>query len=276
MPEIELSAGRIEYQDTGGTGPVIVLLHGLGQNAELWRAVIPELAGFRVLAPTVPYGSHRYSMRPDVPLSPYSVAMLIGEFLKKLELTDVTLVENDGGHAQTLAANRPDRIGRLVVASCEALENYPPGLPGKLIGLAGKIPGGVFLTFQGLRFRAVQRLPIAWGVMTKRGVPRDMARSWLRPVLRQPAIRRDLVRYLRNVRRTAMLTAAEGLRSFPRPALVVWAAEDRMMPVDTGRRLAALLPKGRFAEIPDSYTLIPLDQPVALAAKIRAFLAETA
>jgi pimeloyl-ACP methyl ester carboxylesterase len=41
------------------------------------------------------------------------------------------------------------------------------------------------------------------------------------------------------------------------------------MPPDHGRRLAELLPHGRLVEIPDSYTLISLDQPARLAASIR-------
>jgi pimeloyl-ACP methyl ester carboxylesterase len=62
------------------------------------------------------------------------------------------------------------------------------------------------------------------------------------------------------------LQAAERLRSFERPALVVWAAEDRVMPPEHGRRLAELLPRGRLIEIDDSYTLIPEDRPVELPA----------
>jgi pimeloyl-ACP methyl ester carboxylesterase len=69
-----------------------------------------------------------------------------------------------------------------------------------------------------------------------------------------------------------MLEAVEGLREFDRPALVVWASEDRVMPPDHGRRLAELLPKGELVEIPDSYTLLPLDQPERLAQTIRNFL----
>ena len=68
-----------------------------------------------------------------------------------------------------------------------------------------------------------------------------------------------------------MLDAAEALPSFDRPALVVWAGEDRVMPPDHGRRLADLLPQGRLVEIPDSFTLIPLDQPARLARAIRGF-----
>jgi pimeloyl-ACP methyl ester carboxylesterase len=52
---------------------------------------------------------------------------------------------------------------------------------------------------------------------------------------------------------------------------VVWASEDRVMPPEHGTRLAALLPAGRLAEVDDSYTLIPLDQPARLAGLIRGF-----
>ncbi|MGN6680175.1 MAG: alpha/beta fold hydrolase, partial [Streptosporangiaceae bacterium] len=64
---------------------------------------------------------------------------------------------------------------------------------------------------------------------------------------------------------------AERLPSFNLPVLVVWARGDRVMPPEHGRRLAALFPDGRLAEVGDSYTLIPLDQPTALAQLIREF-----
>jgi pimeloyl-ACP methyl ester carboxylesterase len=43
MFEIELSAGTIEYEDTGGDGPVAVLLHGLAMDGSLWRHVVAEI-----------------------------------------------------------------------------------------------------------------------------------------------------------------------------------------------------------------------------------------
>ena len=43
MPEIELSAGVVEYQDTGGEGPVLVFLHGLLMDGTVWRKVVANL-----------------------------------------------------------------------------------------------------------------------------------------------------------------------------------------------------------------------------------------
>ena len=65
---------------------------------------------------------------------------------------------------------------------------------------------------------------------------------------------------------------AERQRSFHRPALVVWAKEDRVMPPEHGCRLAGLLPRGRLVEIPDSYSLISEDQPKEFARLIRGFV----
>ena len=48
-----------------------------------------------------------------------------------------------------------------------------------------------------------------------------------------------------------------------------------IMPPAHGRRLAALLPRTRLVEIPDSYTLIPEDQPGELARAIRQFVRDT-
>ncbi len=275
MNAIELSAGTIEYQDTGGAGPVLVLLHGLMMDASLWDGPIADLsADHRCIAPTLPLGAHRRALRPGADLSLPAIARLIGEFLDRLELRDVTLVGNDtgGALAQLLMAGSPPHVGRVVLASCDAFDNFPPGLTGKTLLLAGKLPAPMFgLFMQQMRLAVVRRLPIAFGWLTKRG-DATTAR-WMSPVLRQPEIRRDTVRMLRAAAADTgiLLTAAEHLPGFRQPALIVWASQDRVMPPEHGRRLAKLLPDSRLVEVDDSYTLIPLDQPQRLAQIIREF-----
>jgi pimeloyl-ACP methyl ester carboxylesterase len=269
----ELTCGEIEYEDTGGRQPIIVLLHGLAMNGSVWRKVVAGLRDdFRCIVPTLPLGGHRLPVKLQFDLSPKSVAMLVGEFLELLDLNDVTLVENDAGRAQTLAGTGPARVARLVLVSCEAFENYPPGLPGKVVSMAAMLPGGLNALVQPLRIRALRRLPMALGRMSKRKVPDDVTDGWLDPLLHNRKIRKDLQRYLRAVHKREMIEAAEKLSAFDRPALVVWAEEDRVMPIDTGRRLARVLPKGEFVSVPDSFTLIPEDQPEVLAGLIRDFV----
>ncbi|MDR3081301.1 MAG: alpha/beta hydrolase [Streptomyces sp.] len=273
MPEIALSTGTISYDDTGGDGPVVVLLHGLVHDATVWRKVTAELrADHRVIAPTLPYGSHRTPM--DQPPTPDLVIDLIAELLDRLDLRDVTLVESDCGRAQTVATRHPERLARLVLISCEAFDNYPPGLPGKMIVAACKVPGALQLMVRILGFKPLRRLPVGIGALTKRPVPDEIVDRWLRPLRTDPAIRRDFRHYNTHIHKAELTEAAEDLRKFDKPALVVWATEDLMMPRAHGRRLAELPPQGQLLEIEDSRTLIAEDQPERLASVLREFVAQ--
>jgi pimeloyl-ACP methyl ester carboxylesterase len=279
MPELELSAGTIEYEDTGGEGPVIVLLHGLMMDGSLWRHVIEDLRlDYRCVTPTLPLGSQRRPMRPDADLSMRGIVAILGQFIERLDLRDVTLAMNDWGGPQLLVGGEHDaRIARLVICSCEAFDNVPPKGSAKLLPYIARLPGGMAAALIPFRFDALRRLPMTYGSLSKRPVPRAVMDRWFGPVLRQSAVRRDLKKYVLSSRqgRRDLLAATSALSRFDRPALIVWASENRMMPREHGRRLAELLPLGRLVEVPDSYTLIPEDQPVKLTAYIREFMQET-
>ena len=276
MPQVSLSAGTIEYEDTGGPGPTLVLLHGLTIDGSVWREVVRELPGHRCVTPTLPLGAHRVPMRPDADLSLRGMALLVGEFLERLDLRDVVLVLNDWGGAQILLSEgRTGRIGRVVLTACEAFDNYPPGLPGRLVTLACRVPGGLRLTMEALRLRAVRRAPGGWGWMSRTPVPDELMDAWFEPARTRPEIRRDLAAYALSVPdRNTLLEWAARMRSYDGPVLVVWAKEDKLMPREHGRLLAQLFPRGRLVEIEGSRTLIPLDQPGRLAALLREFAAE--
>jgi pimeloyl-ACP methyl ester carboxylesterase len=98
-------------------------------------------------------------------------------------------------------------------------------------------------------------------------------RSYTDPVRLNPGVRRDFRRMLRAVDTKYTFEAAARLANFDKPALVLWAENDRIFPRDHGRRLAQLLPQGRLELIAGSRTFIPEDQPDRLVAAIEAFLA---
>lgn len=283
---VELTAGPVDYRDTGGTGPAVVLLHGLLMDGTLWDEVAERLRhGHRVLVPTLPMGAHTRPARPGADLSPGGLARLVGEFLERLDLHDATLVGNDTGGAliqllvaeaagsgagATAAAAAMERVGAVVLASCDAYDNFPPGLTGRTVVLAGKLPPALFgLFMQQMRLRPMRRLPVAFGQLTAHG---DAATArWIRSLLADAGVRRDAVKVLRGIAadRNALVRAAAALPGLDRPALVVWAEGDRVMPPEHGRRLAADLPRARLVVVPGSRTLLPLDRPGPLADAVR-------
>ena len=277
LPEVELQAGTIEYQDIG-TGPVVVLVHGLAMDGAQWRHVVADLrTDYRCILPTLPMGAHRRPMRPDADLSLRGLGRLLAEFLERLDVSDVTLCFNDWCGAQVMIADGlMGRVGRLVLVSCEAFDNYPPGLPGWMAARSAELPGGLAIMARAMRSRRLRQLPIAFGRMSKREIPNNVFEEWLRP-LRRREIRRDVRKYARDTRRGRrdLLAATDALPSFDRPVLVVWASEDRVMPPEHGRRLAELFPDSRLVEVEDSLTLVPEDQPVVLASQLRQFINDT-
>ena len=90
------TAAGLMYSDTGGDGPVVVLLHGVLMNGTLWDTVIEGLRDrYRCIVPELPFGAHTTPMPDDADLSLPALATLIAEFLTELDLLQVTLVCND-------------------------------------------------------------------------------------------------------------------------------------------------------------------------------------
>ncbi len=266
MSWIRLSAGPIAYTDVGD-GPVVVLVHGLLMDQTLWRHVVPRLAEHaRVLAPTLPLGSHTRPMAEGADLSMRGQVHLLADFLDALDLSDVTLVVSDwGGPLFLTAEGRDQRIGRLVVTPSEAFDNFPPGLPGRTAALAGATDLGLHLGLRMLRAGWVRRSPLMLGWMAKRSLPADVIHSWTAPGLSDRRIRRDLRAYTDHMWSKADLIAAtEALEHFDRPARVLWTPENKVMPLEHGRRLADLL-DAPLIQVDDAYVLLSEDQPALLA-----------
>ena len=272
-----LTSTGFGYTDTGGDGPVVVLLHGVLMSGSLWDEIVDGLRDrYRCIVLELPFGAHRTPMPDDAALDLESIVTMIAETLVELDLHDVTLVCNDWGGAQLVVSpGGSDRVARLVLVSCEAFDNYPPGLPGRLLCLNAAIPGGTFMTAQMLRPQWLRHLPVTFGGLSKKRVPNDMFMSWLDPLLHNSEVRRDLSKYLRSVpKKQQLLEWAEQQRSFRGPVLIVWAREDKLMPPAHAERLAEHFDDSQLVWVDDSRTLIPIDQPSALTTHLRMFLAQ--
>jgi pimeloyl-ACP methyl ester carboxylesterase len=272
---VETPAGTIEYRESG-IGPPVVFVHGVGVNGDLWRGVAPKLASERrCIVPDLPLGAHSHPLREDADLSLPGLARIVADFIESLDLEDVAIVANDtgGAVAQWLVGHHPERIDRLVLTSCDAFEKFPPS-PQRYLEVAARSRALMWCVAWSVRFKFVQRLPTAYGWTTQRPIDAGIMRSYTEPVRTKPGVREDLRRLLLAVDTRYTFEAAESLRGFDKPALVLWADRDKLFPRDHGKRLAELLPQGRFELVSDSRTFIPEEQPERLAAIVRDFLTE--
>jgi pimeloyl-ACP methyl ester carboxylesterase len=267
---VTLAQGEVRYFERG-SGPPVVFVHGVLTNADLWRSVVPGVAeaGFRCLAPDWPLGGHDIPMRPEADLGPTGQADLIAGFLEALDLRDVVLVANDTGGAltQIMLARHPERVGRVVLLPSDCFEAFFPPMF-KPLTLVARVPGSMRVLAALLRVTALHRLPMVFGWVTKRPVPPEVMRSYLRPLGRSAGVRRDLAKLLRGVHPRLTLAAAEQLRDFDRPVLLLWGSEEKVFPLGLARRLAALLPDARLVEVDDTYTFISEDRPDIVVAQV--------
>lgn len=270
MPEIELSQGRIHYQDTG-SGPPIVLVHGLLVNSRIWERLVPLLSdSVRCIVPNLPLGSHPEPMKAGADLSPPALASLLSELVERLDLGPVTLVGNDTGGAlcQIACADHPERIGRLVLTDCDSFEHFPPRAFKAIVKGGAYIPGGVASLGLLGRSAGVRRRAMSLASLTVDPVPDELLESWVSP-LRERGIRRDLVKVLRGISTRYTFQAAEKLRGFSGPVLLAWGTDDKFFPWEHAERLAGVFQNAQLERVEGARTFVQLDAPERLAALIK-------
>ena len=274
---LDLGGGRTIRAHVTGEGPPIVFVHGALVNANLWRKVVARLDGFKRVTLDLPLGSHLEPMPREADLRAPALADLIADALEALDLSEATVVANDtgGGLTQIMAARRPDRVGAIVLTSCDAFENFPPRFF-RIVLAPALVPGAIPVAFGGLRLRRLRRLPIAFGWLTNEPIDRDAEDSYVLPVLTRGEIRRDLRRVLSGLDPADTLDAAAKLTRWDKPALIAWSEGDRFFPPEHGERLARIIPGAKFELIEGARTFSPEDRPERLAAAIAEFMPRTA
>jgi pimeloyl-ACP methyl ester carboxylesterase len=277
MATVDLPSGTLHYQQAG-SGPPIVFLHGYLMGANLWAPVVQRLTDeFRCITPELPFGAHPTPMRSDADLTTAGLGRLVADFLGALELREVILVGNDSGGAiaQVVAARHPQHLGGLVLATCDAFDNYPPKLFRPLI-TAARI-GALTPLLASLKFRPARSLPSAYGWLTHRQPPHALIDGWIGNYLADQGVRRDTRRLTAALGDDAFMgqIAAE-LASFAKPVLLAWAADDKFFPLQHARRLTGILPDARMEVIEGSRTWVMRDQPQRTAHLVGRFARRTA
>jgi pimeloyl-ACP methyl ester carboxylesterase len=266
MPTIDISAGTIHYEATGPEdGRPVVFVHGYLMGGQLWRNVSLRLAerGLRCIAPTWPLGAHPQALRPGADRTITGVAGIVADALAALRLEDVVLVGNDTGGvvSQLVAVHHPERLGALVLTSCDAFEHFPPPILKPVI-LAAKSKAMFRTVAQAMRAPAARKR--AFDGLAYSNID-DLTAQWVRPGLADPAVTEDLRQFTLSLRTEVTTGVAARLPEFNKAALIAWSADDVFFELGDGERLAATIPNARLEVIEGARTFSMVDQPERLA-----------
>lgn len=276
--QLDLPQGRLDAFRRG-EGPPLVFAHGWLANANLWRGVVDRLADrFTCVALDLPLGAHRTPLAPDADLSAEGCGGLVADALDALALDGVTLAGNDSGgaYSQIAIGQRPDRVARLVLTSCETPYDEFPPVPFDDLPAAARDPETLGQLLSALEDPEVRELPVAFGLLVKHPLDRQVSDSYALPCLRDPGVLRDTAKAMAGASTAAVHRAgARLIESWERPALLVWSAEDPVFPIEHARRYTAALPDAELVEIGDAYSFTPEDQPAAVAAAISSWAARS-
>ncbi len=257
-----------------GSGPPLVLVHGLMTSSYSFRYVLEPLAKtYEVIVFDLP-GAGR-SEAPDVPYDAESMADLIGETMDELGVKGARVIGNSmGGYlCMWLALRRPDVMSRLV-------NLHSPGMAtprmDALEAALGWIPGAPRIVDA-----LVRRDPERWAFRNVHYYDeslksREEAREYAAP-LRTVEGRKAFTRYLRETLRASTMRrferALRAARPFPVPLLLVYARHDPMVPPSVGARLAACVPDARLVWLERGSHFAHVDAPDAFLETALPFLA---
>lgn len=268
-------AGLPLHYVSAGEGPPVVLVHGQGENWATWQRVIPALARTRrVYAIDLPgAGDSGRQGRIAEPTSFYSD--LLAGFLDQLGLADVALVGNSHGGLVSLrlALAGGGRVARLCLVDSAALGRETNPL---LIALSLPVVGELASAWCSTHWGAAQ---FTWMLaQVSFSQPHRIPTAWYENVARLARTPGHLREGVIAAVRSHLGAAGQReilLEELPRldmPTLLVWGAEDRVVPWRHGADAVGRLKHGKLVVIPDCGHLPQVEQPEAFVAALLAFL----
>lgn len=233
---VDLGSVSLTYGHAG-TGPPLVLIHGLAGSSRWWEKNVGPLSEHFALyaVDLVGFGESRSRQRFSLTAS----AGHLAELLERLEVGPAGVIGHSmGGYiAAELAATVPDRVSRLVLVAAAVL---PPGFVS---------PRQALRLVQVARFLPVRFLPTMVADAYRSGPAtiggaRELLAADLRPQLGR----------------------------IEAPTLIVWGERDAIVPLDVGRQLVRDLPRAELSIIPEAGHLPMWERPDAFNRVVSSFL----
>jgi pimeloyl-ACP methyl ester carboxylesterase len=274
--QIELHGRRVIYR-VAGSGPPVVLIHGMLNSSSHWRSVALDLASdHTVIAPDLIGHGDSAAPRGDYSLGAH--ASSIRDLLAAIGIDRASIVGHSlgGGVAMQFFYQFPQRTERLVLISSGGLghEVSPmlrtAALPGVSALLSLTIHQGLTGALRNTGRRLSQR-EVRLGVYMQ-----ALARA-LRP-LENGEARQAFLQTLRAVIDVhgQRVSATDRLYLLERmPTMIVWGERDNTIPLQHGREAHEAIPHSHFKTLEKAAHFPHLEDPEGLSDALREFIKQT-
>jgi pimeloyl-ACP methyl ester carboxylesterase len=259
--EVMVDGIRIHYTEAG-SGPALVLLHGLSATHANWEYTLAAFAHrWRVIAPDLP--GHGRSEKPDAPYTVDFHAGMVRSLGRELGVDEAVVIGNSLG-GQVAA-----EIALSYASWARALVLVAPA-------------GGFGTTVQAFRWAIAAaarprllRVALPWALDRSVYDPSQPACAERRRILAERLAHDDYPRFARAVTRSLLGSIGAGhqpLHRLQQPVLLVWGRNDRMIALSGSRRLLREVPHARLAVLDQCGHLPMLEQPERFNAAVTDFL----
>lgn len=274
LHHVTINGLKIGYRQAG-SGPVIVLIHGLASSSATWRSVVPRLAARHTVLAMDLLG-HGESAKPRGDYSLGAHASSIRDVMIALGIEQATFVGHSfgGGIAMQLAYQFPERCHRLVLVASGGLgREVTPWLR------AVALPGSELVLPLVLSARIHRALRAVGAPFARMGLRFDGAKSEMWDNYARLTTRAGRQAFLSTVREVIDL-AGQRVSANDRlylaaaiPTLIVWGDRDTVIPVSHGRAAHQAVPGSRLEILEGSGHFLPAQDGDRLSAVIADFLA---
>ncbi|MBM4041496.1 MAG: alpha/beta hydrolase [Planctomycetes bacterium] len=267
---MEIGGHKLFFRQTG-SGPDVVLLHGLGDSSVGWQFVEPELvkAGYRVLVwdalgagQSARPGGHHYGIEAHLER--------LEKLLDALGVRRAAFVGHSLGGSVALffAQRHPGRVRALCLVDAAA---YREGVMGGRWFWNAPLLADIVLGI--LPTRAIIRIALRQNFHDRAKIPASLEGMYLREATGGRIA--ALIAQQRQLVPKDPEKWERGHRTIRAPTLILWGREDRMVPVAQGERLAKEIAGARFVILPNVGHSSPLEAPQALLEHLLPFLKES-
>jgi 2-hydroxy-6-oxonona-2,4-dienedioate hydrolase len=254
---VEVYGQKIAYVDEG-TGPAVILLHGLGANHGIWRATIPALAATYHVYALDQLGSGA----SDKPLIDYRVGVLsdfLEEFMNRLAIPRASLVGNSlgGWVAAEFAIQHPERVEKVIL-----LDNA---------GYFVDRPTRASLAFLNPSTLSGVRAMLEKTVADKQRLSDALVRRFYTDKMKS-GDSYTIDRFIDSMARGEDVLT-DRLGSIAEPTLVIWGRDDPLIPLSVGETIASKIPNARKVILDHCGHIPPLECSSNLNVELTKFLA---